>query len=428
MDIKKNYQPVAITGMGIISAVGEGIAAFTDSLRHGRSQFSKSQAFPSLSFPVLGAFISNFNLAASLTNYSALTKEVKEKIIKIARSLPYPVQLALIATLEAWNQARMQEYQNTERIGLVIGGQNTAAKYQYDLYSEFKQQPDYLTPSYALNFMDTNYVGVLSEVFGIRGEGFTVGGSSATGNVALIRAHQLIQDGKQDACLVVGAMADLSPMELQGFHNLGALGGHRFAATPSKACRPFDKDHEGFIYGQASAAMLLESIDSATKRKVPILGYILSGALQLDGNHLSNPQQEGELRVMQKALSSAGIKIEDINYINTHGTSAPLGDKTEIAAIEAFLGYLSGHVLINSTKSITGHCLWSAGVVEAIATTIQMQASFVHPNLNLDNPISNKSQFVMNKSKPLVIQNALSNSFGFGGINTTLVLSKGLTY
>ena len=141
--------------------------------------------------------------------------------------------------------------------------------------------------------------------FGILGEGFSVGGASATGNVALLRAYQLIRDGWQDACLVVGVVADLSPMELQGFYNLGALGGHHFADTPNKACRPFDKAHEGFIPGQAAACILLETVHSAKSRGVPILGYILGGALLLDGNRLSNPQVEGEFRAMQQAIKFA---------------------------------------------------------------------------------------------------------------------------
>ena len=123
--------------------------------------------------------------------------------------------------------------------------------------------------------MDTDYIGVLSEAFTILGEGLTVGGASACGNVALLHAQQLIENNRHAACLVVGAAADLSPMELQAFHNLGALGGHRFAQTPNQACRPFDKLHEGFIYGQAAACIILESIASANERHVPILGYLL---------------------------------------------------------------------------------------------------------------------------------------------------------
>ena len=374
---------------------------------------------------MIGASIQKFSFARALQAFPLFTPERQQHLEKIVRTLPLTVQTALIAALEAWYQAALNVNPlDATRIGLVVAAQNTTNHYQYDLHTAFQQNPDYLLPAYALHFMDTDHVGVLSEVLGIMGEGFTVGGSSVSGNVALIRGYQLIRDHYQDACLVIGALADLSPMDLQGFYNLGALGGHHFAAEPKKACRPFDKAHDGFIYGQAAAAVMLESLDSAKRRDVPILGYMLGGALLLDGNRLANPNQNGEVRVMQQAMKAADVSVEEVNYINTHGTSAPLGDQTEINAIEAIFNECGHEVMLNATKSITGHCLWSAGVVEAIATLIQIRGEFLHPSLNLEQPITEKSQFVLGQNKSFRIQIALSNSFGFGGINSTLVLAK----
>lgn len=425
MNAPKKQRPIAITGMGIVSSLGKGIPAFREALFHGQSCFTRSSSYPLLSFPVIGAFIQDFNFSHALETFSVFTNEQQKTLQKLARSLSLPIQIALIAAIEAWQQAFATQCPfNAERVSLIVAAQNTTTHYQYNLYQTFQQQPDYFNPTYALQFMDSHYVGVLSEAFGILGEGFTVGGASASGNVALLRAYQLIQNKSQDACLVVGALADLSPMELQGFHNLGALGGHSYAQEPNKACRPFDEAHEGFIYGQAAACLLLESLSSARKRQVPILGYILGGALLLDGNHLSNPSREGELRVMQKAIKLSGITVKDINYINTHGTSSPLGDEIEIEAIQALFGTDRYDIMINSTKSITGHCLWSAGIVEAIATIIQIQEKFVHPTLNLERPVTKYGHFVTKKSESLQIQAALSNGFGFGGINTAVVFSK----
>ncbi len=403
-------QPVAITGMGIVCSAGEGIANFRDALFHGKSNFTRL-SYPLLSFPVLAAAIQNFSF--SQTQH------------KIYQKLPQHLQVALIAALETWQQANITQGQlDPARIGIVAAAQNTTSHYQYNLHATFQKQPEYLSPSYALHFMDTDYIGVISEALQILGEGFTVGGASASGNVALLRAAQLIWDHSQDACLVVGALADLSPMELQSFYNLGVLGGQRFFAEPNKACRPFDQAHDGFIHGQAAACLMLESLDSAVKRQARIHGYMLGGSLLLDGNRLSNPSREGEIRAMQKAMQSANITVNDIDYINTHGTSAPLGDQTEIEAIESLFSTRSENLILNSTKSITGHCLWSAGVVEAIATLIQMQEGFVHPTLNLENSITEKSYIVREKSQAHKIQTALSNSFGFGGINTTVVLAN----
>lgn len=416
---------VAITGMGIISAVGTGILAFEEALYEGKSCFISSKSYPQLSFPLISAEINHFNFNDEMKKYCA-DQDLQKKLIKLSRQQPYALQLSLIAALEAWQSANMHHHLNKidmNRVGVVIGSQNASGHYQYNLFEQFKENPEYLTPSYALNFMDSNYIGVMSEVFNIKGEGFTVGGASATGNMAMIRAYQLIKHGYQDAVLVVGVPADLSPLELQGFYNLGALGSKHYVKEPNKACRPFDKNHDGFIYGQAAASLLLESASSAKKRKVPILGHVLGGAVLLDSNHLSNPEEQGELAVMQKALEDADIRVNDIDYINAHGTSAPLGDETEISAIEKLLGDRSLNVYVNSTKSITGHCLWSAGIVEAIATVIQVRKGFLHANLNLENPISQKTQFVKEKAQKIQAHIALSNGFGFGGINTCIVLT-----
>lgn len=416
--------PVAITGMGIISSLGLGIPRFRDALLKGESQFAQHHD-PILSFPVVAALIQPFSFLDVLTEFSWLSPSRCQSLIKLMRGAPLTVQTALLAALEAWQQAELDRSPlDSRRIGLIIGAQNTTSHYQYHLYAKFQQQPDYLSPTYALHFMDSDHIGILSEAFGIRGEGFIVGGASASSQIALLRAYQLIVSGAMDACMVIGALADLSPMEIQGFHNLGALGGHHFINQPHKACRPFDRAHEGFIYGQAAACLIVESTQSAKKRSCFVEGYMLGGAALLDGNHLSDPSVEGECDVMQQAVDSTGIRVQDINYINTHGTASPLGDQTEIKAIETFLGAHTQHVFLNSTKSIVGHCLWSAGAVEAIATLLQIQEGFIHPTLNLDHPISEVCQFITGKSQFARVNTALSNGFGFGGINTTIVFSK----
>jgi malonyl-ACP decarboxylase len=413
---------VAITGVGIISSAGCGVNVFEETLKKGNSHFSLKH-YPLLSFPVIGAFIPDINFKEQL---NLLDPTAIADIIKISRSVPVSLQFSILAALEAWKMASLMHGAiDTSRVAIVVAAQNSSTHYQYQLYPAFIENPDYLTASYALNFLDTNYVGIISEILKIKGEGFTVGGASASGNTALLRAYDLIASGRQDVCVVVGSAADLSPMDLQGFRNIGAMGGQGFEKEPEHACRPFDEKHEGFIYGQAAAAIVLESIPFAHARKIPVLGCFHGGALVLDGNHLSNPTVEGEIRAMKTALQVTHVPIEKINYINTHGTSSPLGDKTEIAAIEAL--FHDGSVMLNSTKSLTGHCLWSAGIVEAIATIIQMKENFLHPNLNLINPISKKSTFVKEISQPFELTYALSNSFGFGGINSSLVFSKAIT-
>jgi malonyl-ACP decarboxylase len=411
---------VAVTGLGIVSTAGVGIDSFKDTLKKGINHFCLKQ-YPALSFPVIGAFIPNIHFNEQVDHFS-LAPETLTDIKKISRSAPINLQFSILAALEAWKMAALVHPDiNPSRIAIVVAAQNSTTNYQYQLYPTFMENPDYLKPAYALNVLDTNYVGILSEILKIKGEGFTVGGASASGNVALLRAYDLIASGRHDICVVIGSAADLSPMDLQAFRNIGAMGGQGFESAPQHACRPFDEKHEGFIYGQAAAAMVLESASFAHARHAAILGYFHGGALVLDGNHLTNPTVEGEIRAMTTALQAAQLAPEKINYINTHGTSSPLGDDTEISAIETLF---QRPIMLNATKSLTGHCLWSAGVVEAIATIIQMNEKFLHPNLNLIHPISKKSLFARETSQNFEITYALSNSFGFGGINSSIVFSN----
>jgi len=418
---------VMITGMGIISAIGLSIQEYGQSLRAGLTGIGtlKGRSGPTISV-TMGAEIGDFSLNTRLEQYASLPEELIQNAQQYARRSPYAIQTSVVSALEAWENAQLHSNPiSTERLGIVIAGHNLSQHYQYHNYPKFQQTPEYLSPRYPLHFMDTDQVGTLSELFQIQGEGFTVGGASASGNVAIIKGYQLIQLGLVDACLVVGAMADLSPMELQGFYNLGAMGGKRFVNQPEKACRPFDKDHEGFIYGQASGCLVLESTESANRRGVQGVAEILGGALILDGNRLADPSVAGEMRVMELALNQAQVKANQVDYLNAHGTSSPLGDETEVKAIrQVFQDHLS-HLWINSTKGLTGHCLYSAGVVEAIASIIQMQDGLLHPNLNLDNPIDTSCRFSGSVSAPAKIEIAMSNSFGFGGINSSIILKKG---
>lgn len=417
---------VVVTGMGVISAIGRDTRQFAAALREGRSGMGYL-ALSSGDYPLgyIGAGLSDFSFVQELQQYSGLPPGILPRAEQCARRSPAMVQSAVLSALEAWQQARFCDRPiPSRRLGIIVAGSNLTQRYQYDSRQRFDKTPEYLSPWYALHFFDTDHVGTLSEIFNIQGEGFTVGGASASGNTAIIKGFQAIRAGLVEACLVAAPMADLSPMELQGFSNLGAMGGKNFYHEPRKACRPFDKNHEGFIYGQAGACLVLESRESAKERGVEILAEIAGGALVLDGNRLADPTVDGEAGAMSDALAQAGLQPGDIDYINTHGTSTPLGDETEIKAIKQLLKNDLEKVWLNSTKSMVGHCLCSAGVVEAAAVVLQMREQFVHPNLNLDNPIARDCRFCGARAVPAKINLALSNSFGFGGINTSIVLKR----
>jgi malonyl-ACP decarboxylase len=418
---------VGITGMGIVSSIGDDVASFCDSLRSGKTgikQVVKSKE-PKVSVDI-AAEIQNFSFLEFLNRFQQAPEEKLSHAKRLGQRAPFVIRASIISAMEAWLHAGL--FNNTppsDRIGLIVAGQNSTQNYQYDLISKFRENPEYLSPRYALEFLETNQVGVLSELFGCKGEGFVVGGASATGNVGIIKGYQLVHFGMADVCMVVGPVVDLSPMDIQGFINIGAMGGKKYANHPEKACRPFDTQHEGFIYGQASACIVLESESSARKRGVPFLAEIKGGALNLDGNSSSDPNIKGETKAMLAALSQAGLSASDVEYINTHGSSSPLGDKTEAEAISHVFENHTSDLWLNSTKGLTGHCLYSAGLVEAIATVEQMRGGFLHPNKNIEDPIRKDLKFCGSEAINHSIDIALSNSFGFGGINTSIVLQRG---
>lgn len=420
---------VAVTGLGIVSSIGGNVADFTRSLRDGRCGvgFLKRRAVGELPTCV-GAEIAEFSLMPWIArcDRGEFEKEVLERARQALHGGPFGVQVSTAAALEAWTQAQLlRRGVPSRRMGIVVAGSNLNQGYVFDAWLKYQKLPQCVSPKYSMHYWDTDHVGVLSEVLGIRGEGFSVGGASASGNVAIIKAWQLIQLEAVDVCLVVGAMADLSPVELQGYFNVGAMGGRRFRECPDEACRPFDEDHEGFVYGEAAGCLVLESVQSAKGRGVPVLAEVLGTSLLLDGNRLANPNKDGEVQAMEEALRQARVPREEIDYVNAHGSSSPLGDETEVQAMkEVFRGSLP-RLWINSTKGLMGHCLTAAGVVEAIAVVVQMQHGFVHPNRNLVRPIDLDCRFCPAQSIEAPIRRVMKNSFGFGGINSAVVFGKG---
>jgi malonyl-[acp] decarboxylase len=250
-----------------------------------------------------------------------------------------------------------------------------------------------------------------------------VGGASASGNVALYHAWQWIRTGLLDACVVVGASADFSEVELQGFAILGAACGEPSGLQPREACRPFDRDRTGFVLGEGSGCVVLENLGVARRRGVRVLGEVRGGSLVLDGNSLANPALDGEIKAMRVALREAGVAAAEIGYLNAHGSASVLGDQVECEAVAAVFRDHLANLPVNSTKSLTGHCMFAAGIIEFIACVIQLNEGFLHPNLNLVNPLDARLSFAGPRARPLQARLALSNGFGFGGFNSSLVLT-----
>jgi len=409
------YSPpvkIEITGMGIITSIGRTIADFQSALLAGKTQFGylkRPGRKGSKSF--IGAELPDINVQSKIPEYSGLL-----------RSASWSTQIATMAVSEAWQDAQLSSYQfNPERIGIIVGGSNFQQRYQQQIWERYQSRPQFIRPTYGITLWDTDLMGLLSECFQIQGEGYSVGGASASGAISIIHAARQIQMGITDISIAVAPLFDISQWECQGLINLGAMGSERFSANPNLACRPFDKDHDGFIYGEGCGVVVLEKAVHAQQRGVTSYGELIGWSHILDGERSPKPSQKGEERAINTALTMANLKPEQIDYINTHGTSSPMGDKTEVAALKC-IGL--SHCLINATKSLTGHCVTAAGIVEFIATLLQMKAGFCHPTHNLFNPVDITLNWVKQTAVEAQINYAISNSFAFGGINAALVIGK----
>ncbi|SDL84277.1 malonyl-ACP decarboxylase [Dendrosporobacter quercicolus] len=406
----KKYKPsdLVITGLGITTAVGQGKTDFTAALMEGEHAFGFLQRPGRQSSPAfLGAEIS------SLTYPERFSQ-------RLLRKASFGSQVALVTLNEAWEEANLAAV-DSERIGLVIGGSNIQQREMNQIHESYKDRVSFIPPTYGMSFMDSDLCGICTEQFRIQGMAYTVGGASASGQVAVIQAIQAVLSGQVDVCIALGAVMDISYWECQALRSLGAMGSDRYAAEPEQACRPFDQNRDGFIYGECCGAVVIERESFAVERNVKPYSAVLGWAMVMDGNRNPNSSYDGEVKVINRALSQAHLSPQEIDYINPHGSGSNIGDEIELSAI---IDCKLDHAFINATKSIVGHGLSSAGIVEVVATLLQMKGARLHPTRNLDKPINSSLNWVRNQAVFCDFKNALTLSFGFGGMNTALCLTK----
>ncbi len=412
---------VTVTGLGAITPIGIGIAKFTEALKNGDTHFSKilfEKEGVDYTFPIGNTVGFDFREAVSRL---PLEQEVMDRVLRM-RNLSKSASYGMYCALEAWCDAQLQDaVSDRSRVAIVSSGSNIQQADLYENYEKYAHKLRFLRPNYALNFFDTDIVGALSEVLGIRGEGHAIAAASASGNMGIIQGCRLINSGEYDTVIVVAPLMDLSLFEYQGFTAMGAMAGADETTDVSKLYRPFDRAHAGFVYGQSAACLVLESASHPVQRKQQGYGSILGYGISMDANRNPNPSMQGELEAMKKALDHSQLRADQVDYINTHGTGSVIGDKTEV---EAIIAMDMPRVKVNSTKSLIGHGLSAAGAIEAVASLLQMKEGFLHRSNNLDNPIHEQVQWLRETEYTGDVDHTLSNSFGFGGINTSLVIKK----
>ena len=404
-----------VTGLGVVSAIGEGKQAFLDALLDGRQAFGvlrrPGRQLPAgdgetVAPPFIGAEIADLHLCATMPR-------------KGLRTASLAGRAALAALHEAWHEARLDQVR-PERIGLIIGGSNVQQRELVLAQAALAGEPWFIAPAYGHTFLDSDVCGLCTEAFNIRGFAYTLGAASASGQVAVLQAVEAVRAGQADVCIALGALTDLSYWELQALSSMGAMGSARFAGEPAMACRPFDRDRDGFIFGEACGAVVVERVErGAAFERAGVQPYArcLGGAVNVDGNRHPNPSLAGECLAIRRALRRAALTAAQIDYVNPHASGSRIGDETELLALrESGLA----HAWLNTTKSLTGHGLAAAGAVEVVATLLQMRSGRLHPCRNLDRPLEAGWNFVGTAAQACDVEHALTVSIGFGGVNSAL--------
>jgi len=320
-----------------------------------------------------------------------------------------------------------EDEESRERTGVMIGsgigGLGTIAETAIELHEKGPRRVSpFFIPSALINLIS----GQVSIRYGFKGPNHAVVTACATGAHAIGDAARLIKYGDADVMIAGGAEASVVPVGIAGFIACRAMS-TGFNDTPEKASRPYDKDRDGFVMGEGAGMLVLEELEHAKARGAKIYAEVIGYGLAGDAYHITAPAEDGAggYRAMKAALKDAGITMADVDYINAHGTSTPLGDEIELGAVERLLGDAAGKATMSSTKSATGHLLGAAGAIEAAFTVLAIRDQIAPPTINLDNPsVETKIDLVPHKAKPMKIDLALSNSFGFGGTNASVIFKK----
>ncbi|HCM26716.1 MAG TPA: beta-ketoacyl-[acyl-carrier-protein] synthase II [Treponema sp.] len=424
---------VVVTGMGVISPIGNSVEEFRDSLKAGKSGIGLISLFDTTDFDV--------KIAAEVKDFNASNWMDKKDARKMARFTQFAVAAAQQALEQAGlvparpaadaapapDAARPALACDPERTGIVLGNGIGGWEIVEESFRKLiANGPKRMLPLTVPLMIGNEASGNISMVYGIQGPALTQVTACASGTDALGQALDLIRAGRCDVVVAGGSEASIVPFAIGGFQMLKALSTKR-NDTPEKASRPFDKDRDGFVMGEGAGIMILESEEHAKKRGAKILAEFAGYGVTADAYHITSPDPSGNggARAIKAAIADAGLKPGDVQYYNAHGTSTEINDPTETKMVKIAFGDHAYKMKISSTKSMTGHCIAGGGGLEAIACILAIREGFYPPTINLDTPDPECDlDYVPNKAQPGKIDVAASGSLGFGGHNGVVVFRK----
>ncbi len=417
MELKR----VVVTGLGAITPIGDNVQSTWDSLIKGESGAGPITLFDASKFKT--------RFACEVKNFDPSLHFDRKEIRKVDRYS----QFAIVSAREAVQDSGLDlEKENLDRIGVIyssgIGGIHTFELEVGEYYKHEELGPKF-NPFFIPKMIADIASGHISMEFGFRGPNYGTVSACASSTNGAISAFDLIRLGKADVIVTGGSEAPITISGVGGFNSLTALSTRN--DSPETASRPFSKSRDGFVIGEGGVCLILEEMEHALARGAKIYAEVAGGGMSADAYHLtaSHPEGLGAILVMKNALEDSGVKPEDIDYINVHGTSTPVGDPSECKAIKEVFGDHAYKLNISSTKSMTGHMLGAAGAMEAMACILSIQNNIIPPTINFqegdeDPEIDYKLNFTFNKAQQREVKMALSNTFGFGGHNACIVVKK----
>ena len=408
---------VVITGLGIVSPVGNTVAEAWQNILAGRSGIAQVSKFDTSTFPVhIAGEVRNFDITSYIS-------------AKDARRMDQFIHFGMAAGIQAVRDAGLDQDNSAadlERVGVSIGSGIgglpliEVTKDEYNAGGVRKVSP-FFVPGSIINMISGN----LSIMYGFKGPNIALVTACSTGTHSIGDAARIIEYGDADIMVAGGAEATVSPLGMGGFCAARALSTRN--EDPTTASRPWDRDRDGFVLGEGAGCMVLEEYEHAKARGAKIYAEVGGFGMSADAYHMTQPAENGDgaRRCMLAALRNAGLSAADIQYVNAHGTSTPLGDVAETMAVKSTFGAAAKNVVVNSTKSMTGHLLGAAGGIEAVFTALAIHDQISPPTINIFNQDERCDlDYCANQARPMKIDAALSNSFGFGGTNGTVVFKR----
>ena len=401
---------VVVTGIGALTPIGNTAGEFWTNLVNGVSGAGPITRFDATNYKT--------RFACEVKNFDPSQFIDKKEVRRLDRF----AQFAMVSSTEAILDSGLdKEGVNKDRIGVIWGSGIGGLDVFIEEITNLALNPiPRFNPFFIPKMIIDIAAGHISMKWGFRGPNYATVAACASSNIAFMDAFNLIRLGKCNAIVAGGSEAPISEGGIGGFNAMRAMSERN--DSPETASRPFDKDRDGLIPSGGAATLIIESLESAQKRGAKILGEIIGYGFSSNGEHISNPNVEGQVRSLDMAIKQAGIQTKDVDYINAHATSTPIGDKFEAQALYQFFG---DHTPVSSTKSMTGHECWMAGASEIIYSLLMMHNDFIAPNINFENPDEDSAKLdIVATTREAKIDCFLSNSFGFGGTNSTLIIKK----